>query len=245
MLYMLLRLLSRLNSRHQGAVSVNNARLSSSKSIRSVCALILTLFLVSCVPNVGTPKAYIESMPRPCFVGDSGTLYRQKHNPFVYYDSIRENPTRCQRAVPLDQFTADLAAHAVPNYVWVSPNMCSDGHDCASSKVDGWLSRWVPKILASPEWRDDGVLFITFDEGDKTQLFPGRCCVEGIGGHVATLVVSLLGKPHYSSPIAYDHYSLLRTIEDSWGLPELGGASCTCAPPMSDFFLAGPVAARR
>ena len=182
-----------------------------------------------------TWKAYMEAMPRTCFQGDGGRLYRQKHNPFIYYDNIRKNPERCRRIVPFEQFAADLDAHALPDYVWITPNMCNDGHDCPGSDTDSWLAAWVPKILAAPEWREGGVLFITFDESKSKQADSG-CCDEGNGGQVATLVISPLGKPHYRSPIAYDHYSLLRTIEDSWGLPELGGAACACAPPMADFF---------
>lgn len=187
-------------------------------------------------------KAYIESMPEPCFLGDSPPLYRQKHNPFIYYNSVRKDPARCGKTVPLTQLDSDLRAHALPDFVWITPNMCDDSHDCGSDVGDTWLSTWVPKILESPEWRDGGVLFITYDEGYSKKLVSRSCCVEGKGGHVATLVLSPLGKPGYQSAIGYDHYSLLRTIEDAWGMPELGGASCACAPPMSDFF-AEPAAA--
>lgn len=181
-------------------------------------------------------QAYIESMPQACFLGDAPPLYKQKHNPFIYYDDVRNSPERCRKIVPFAQFAADLDAHTLPNYVWITPNMCDDSHDCATSDGDTWLSAWVPKILASPEWRDGGALFITFDEGDSHRPGSASCCREGNGGHVATLVISPLGKPGYRSPTAYDHYSLLRTIEDSWRLPALGASRCDCAPPMADFF---------
>ena len=51
-----------------------------------------------------------------------------------------------------------------------------------------------------------------------------------------TLVISPLVQPVFVSPVAYDHYSLLRTIEDAWGLPRLGNAACDCSAPMADFF---------
>ncbi|MEO7909747.1 MAG: alkaline phosphatase family protein, partial [Roseiflexaceae bacterium] len=70
------------------------------------------------------------------------------------------------------------------------------------------------------------------------------CCQEGNGGQVATLVISPLSKPGYKSPVAYDHYSLLRTIEEAWGLPKLGDAACDCAPPMDDFFVPNTAARR-
>ena len=122
--------------------------------------------------------------------------------------------------------------------------MCNDSHDCPTNAGDVWLKTWIPTILNSRAWNDNGVLFITYDEGDTRLSQTTSCCQEGNGGHVVTLVISPLGKPGYQSPVAYDHYSLLRTIEDAWGLPELGGAACDCAPPMADFFVP-PAAAER
>src|SRR6266545_2986005 len=175
-------------------------------------------------------KAYMESMPSPCFVGDSGGIYRQKHNPFIYYDAIRTNAARCNRIVPFTQFATDLQSNRVPNYAWITPNMCNSAHDCGIATADAWLATWVPQILASPAWQQNGVLFITFDEGSSNT---------GGGGTVATLVISPLGKPAFQSNIAYTHYSLLRTIEDAWGLSPLAHAAH--ATPMADFFgTAGP-----
>jgi phosphatidylinositol-3-phosphatase len=182
-------------------------------------------------------KAYIESMPSPCYVGDASPLYRQKHNPFIYYDDVRSNPARCAKVVPFTQFAADTVAKALPDFVWISPNMCNDSHDCPPAAGDTWLQTWVPAILGTQAWKDNGVLFITYDEGEHARLNSTGCCQEGNGGHIATLVISPLSKPGYQSPTGYDHYSLLRTIEDTWGLPKLGGAACACAPPMADFFV--------
>jgi phospholipase C len=185
-----------------------------------------------------TWKAYMESMPGPCFVGDSGRLYRQKHNPFIYFDDIRLNPARCGNIVPFTQFDADLRAGTLPDYVWITPNMCNDIHDCSLKVGDTWLQTWVSSILASPAWQQNGVLFLTFDESRGRD--DSGCCQYAMGGHILTLVISPLGKPAYQSTVAYDHYSLLRTIEQSWGLPLLGKASCACSAPMADFFNAPP-----
>ena len=101
------------------------------------------------------------------------------------------------------------------------------------SASDAWLKTWVPQILASPAWQDQGALFITFDEGEQSD---GRCCTYAEGGRIVTLVISPLGKPGFSSDVAYYHYSLLRTIEQAWKLPLLGKANCDCSPAMADFF---------
>lgn len=180
-------------------------------------------------------KAYMESMPSACFIGDAPPLYKQKHNPFIYYDSVRTNPARCNKIVPFTTFASDIQANALPNFVWITPNMCNDAHDCPISAANDWLKIWVPTILASPAWKDDGALFITFDEGEQSD---GACCQYGRGGRIATLVISPLVQPGFRSNIAYDHYSLLRTIEAAWGLPPLGKANCACSPTMADFFTA-------
>jgi phosphatidylinositol-3-phosphatase len=179
-------------------------------------------------------KAYMEDMPSSCFVGDAGELYRQKHNPFIYFDNIRNNPARCAKIVPFTQFDADLQAGTLPDYIWITPNMCNSIHDCSLKTGDDWLQTWVTKILDTPAWQQDGVLFLTFDESKASD--GSNCCTYAKGGHLLTIVISPLAKPAYQSQVAYDHYSLLRTIEHAWGMPLLGKASCDCSPLMSDFF---------
>src|ERR1051326_5003636 len=74
-------------------------------------------------------KAYQESMPSNCFLGNSGE-YAQKHNPFVYYDDIRLNSTECNKDVPYTQLSTDLASAATtPSYAWITPNLIDDMHD--------------------------------------------------------------------------------------------------------------------
>ena len=177
-------------------------------------------------------KAYMEDMPSPCFVGDAAPLYKQKHNPFIYYDNVRTNAARCNKIVPFTQFATDMQTNDVPDFVWITPNMCNDMHDCPVGTGDRWLKTWVPTILQSPAWKDSGALFITFDEGSGT----GGCCQNAAGGRIATLVISPLGHTGFSSNVPYTHYSLLRTIETAWQLPLLRQADCDCALPMADFF---------
>jgi hypothetical protein len=179
-----------------------------------------------------TWRAYMEDLPSPCFVGDAYP-YAQKHDPFIYFDDIRTSADRCQRIVPLAQLQSDLAGTQTPDFVWITPNLCSDMHDCATATGDAWLATWVPRILASPAWRTGGALFITWDEGTTDD----GCCQYASGGHIATLVISPLGKPRYQSRAPYDHYSLLRTITDAWELHEPGYAGSPATSPLVDFFL--------
>jgi phospholipase C len=175
-------------------------------------------------------KAYMEDMPSPCFTESSSGKYAQRHNPFIYYDDIRTNPDRCNKIVPFTDFSLDLQTNTLPDYVWITPNLCHDGHDCSIAASDIWLQTLVPQILASDAWKQNGVLFITYDEGSTNDGFGNTQ-----GGHIATLVISPLSKPGYQSATQYSHYSLLYTIEAAWGLlPLKNDADATV---MSDLFI--------
>jgi hypothetical protein len=158
-------------------------------------------------------------MPSPCYAGAWSGNYAMKHDPFMYYNDIRNNPARCaSHVVPFSQFSGDLSSGRVPNYVFITPNMCHDMHDCPVSTGDAWLQSVVPTITSSPAFENGGVLFITWDEGASG----AGCCGDSWGGRVVTLVISPLSIPGYRSGVAENHYSLLRTIEDSWHLGHLG-----------------------
>lgn len=175
-------------------------------------------------------KAYMESMPSSCFVGDAYP-YMQKHDPFIYYDDIRTNAARCStHVVPFSQFGADLAANTVPNFSWITPNMCNDMHDCSVATGDAWLASVVPSILGSSAFQNGGVLLITWDEGSTS----AGCCGNAAGGQVATLVIAPNVVVGLRSTINETHYSLLRTIEDAWSLSALGEAANATA--MSEYF---------
>ena len=170
-------------------------------------------------------KAYMESMPRACFVGDSYP-YMQKHDPFIYYNDIRTNAAECNKVVPYTNLATDLkSTSTTPNYAWITPNMCDDMHDCSVSTGDTWLKNNVPAILNSAAFTaQNSLLMITWDEDNSSS-----------GNHVATLVIAKSVPAGFRSGVHYTHYSLLRTVESAWGLSPLtgndGGAS-----PMSDFF---------
>ena len=115
-------------------------------------------------------------------------------------------------------------------------------HSCSVAAGDSWLSQVVPPILQSAAFLQGGVLFITFDEGATN----AGCCNDAVGGQVTTLIISPLIKKGFQSTIPETHYSLLRTIEEAWGLPFLGEASkskamteyltstSAASPPMTD-----------
>lgn len=178
-------------------------------------------------------KAYMEDMPSPCYTGASYANYAMKHDPFMYYNDIRTNAARCSaHVVPFAQFSADMSSGNVPNFVWITPNMCDDMHDCAVSTGDNWLRSVVPTITGSAAFRNGGVLFITWDEGSSS----AGCCGDTAGGHVATLVISPRSIPGYRSGVAENHYGLLRTVEDALRLSHLNAASWASNVPLREYF---------
>jgi phosphatidylinositol-3-phosphatase len=186
--------------------------------------------------------AYFEGMPGPCFTGpESGGTYAKKHDPFVYFDDVRADTELCSHVQPFSSLTPLLSqdASAVPRLVWVTPDLCNDGHDCPASVAGQWLSRFVSEVTASAAWRQGGVLFVTWDEGtDDSGVDPstGAVTSSGGGGHVLTIVVAP-GVPRGTEVSgAFDHYSLLRTVEDALGLPLLGEAGAPGVHPMTAFW---------
>lgn len=156
-----------------------------------------------------TWKAYMESMPTSCFTG-SMDEYAQKHNPFIYFDTIRNNVYRCQKIVPFANFQKDLQSeNSTPNFVWITPNLCHDMHDCSVDSGDTWLSSEVPRILNSPAFtKQKSLLVITWDEGENSS-----------NNKIPTLFIGNTVKKGYVSHVLYTHYSLLHTIEDVWNIP--------------------------
>jgi phosphatidylinositol-3-phosphatase len=169
-----------------------------------------------------TWKAYMQGMPLPCFAGAESGLYVKRHNPFVYYSDIVSRPMRCGRVVPLNRLSRDLARRTLPRFVWISPDICDDMHSCTIRTGDRFLSRLVPPLLRALGPR--GVLFVTWDEG-----YGGAgCCGRARGGNVALIVAGASARSNARSGLAYDHYSVLRTIEDAFALPRLRAAGCPC-----------------
>jgi hypothetical protein len=178
-----------------------------------------------------------------------GDQYAAKHNPFVYFHSIIDDDASCKaKVVDLSQLPANLAnVNTTPNFSFITPDLCHDGHDtpCVDSQpggltsADAFLQDVVPKILDSPAYQQDGLLLIAFDEAEVgNPASASACCgeipgpnsaVPGIdgpgGGRVGGVVLSPFTAPGTTNDTPYNHYSLLRTLEDIFGVPHLGFAA--------------------
>jgi hypothetical protein len=250
-------------------------------------------------PAIGVGTDHTNSAEAPSASVPLGDAYATRHDPFMYFHSIIDSPSCKTHVVNLDKLPADLAdERTTPNYVFITPNLCDDGHDgsgtgapgttCANggpgglTSIDAFLQKWVPQIMASPAFKKDGLLVITFDEsnyGAETVsvnpttkqetvdiVFTGdSCCNQqpgpnlsgvrpssltlvntpglvenlvfnGFGGdQVGALLLSPFVKPGSTSDNPYNHYALLRSLEDIFKLHEhLGYAADN---PRQDYFL--------
>jgi hypothetical protein len=172
-----------------------------------------------------TWKTYLEGMPYACFKGVSSGRYAIKHNPFLYFNAIREDQARCRRSiVPLSQLGKDLKEGDLPDFAFIVPDMCHSSHDCSLKISDSWLGRIARSILDSPVFDQNSLLVVTFDEGTTNE----GCCgpsPQVKGGRIATLLISALAKKGFKDSTVYSHYSLLKTIAAAWDLEELGHSS--------------------
>ncbi|HEV7572763.1 MAG TPA: alkaline phosphatase family protein [Thermoanaerobaculia bacterium] len=203
-----------------------------------------------------TWKAYMQDIGsrcrHPALNSADGTLsarlgdqYAARHNPFIYFQSLLDSGECVAHDVELADLQFDLAnAATTPNYAFIVPNLCEDGHDapCVDGRPGGlvsadlFLRSWVPRILGSPAWTENGLLIITFDEAGSSDA--SACCNEmpGLnttnpggtgpgGGRTGAVLISRFIQPGSVNDTPYNHYALLRSIEDLFALPHLGFAA--------------------
>lgn len=213
-------------------------------------------------------KGYMQSMPSPGFTGEAAptiptgqtiNLYVQKHNPFMYFSNIRNNPARMNRLVPLTQLQQDLANNTVPDFSWITPDQCNDMHGVSPAEADylnnpkcsyapllegqldhgsiqlgdAFLQTLVPQIKSSPAWNEGSVIMLVWDE-DDFGTYTG-CCgsptgIDNVllgGGNTSVIMISSRMTGHFVYTPPANHYTLLRGIEDLWGLPCLANACRT------------------
>jgi hypothetical protein len=171
-----------------------------------------------------TWKTYQEDMPEPCYLGDTD-VYVQKHNPFIYFNPIRMDTARCERTiVPLTALQMDIETASLPNFIFITPNLCNDAHDCPLDVADAWLTELLGRLIPALEKTGKSYLLVMmFEEGQGTH----SCCGLPLeaGGRVPVVFYSPLVKNGFEDSTPYTHYSLLKTISTAWGLPLLGHAA--------------------
>ena len=173
-------------------------------------------------------KAYVESIPSAAYLGNDSGAYVKRHNPFAYLSDLQNSSSQAANLVPFTQFASDLANNALPQYAFIAPNLDDDAHDGTLAQADSWLQANIAPLLANSAFQDSGLLIVTFDEGDQSDINHG-------GGQVACVLIGTTVKPGYKSTTLYQHQSLLRLIMASSGVNNFPGAAAN-APDMTEFF---------
>ena len=182
-----------------------------------------------------TWKEYEESMPYPCDLAPSMTPagYDSDHNPFALYQPFINHTSACQsHMVDFNVWNSDVAAHAVPNYALVVPNVTHDGHNATLSGAEAWLSQWLPSVMNQTFYRSSAI-FVTYDEG-ISNLGPNGTTG---GGRVYFALISPYARAGFVSETNYSTYSLLTTTEWLLGLGRTyNHDSWTTYPPLRELF---------
>src|SRR6266550_3603641 len=176
-----------------------------------------------------TWKAYAEDLPSVGYTGGNTGLYAVRHNPLAYMTDVQNSSVQVQNLVPFTpQFASDLAGGTLPNYSFIVPNLCNDGHDCPISMADPWLRTNIDPLIKNPVFQRDGLLIIVCDES-------GSDNTNGGGRIPAITIRPSFSRVGYQSTTLYQHQSLLRLMLEGLGVKTLPGAAST-APPMWEFF---------
>jgi hypothetical protein len=172
--------------------------------------------------------------------------YAASQNPFVYFHSLLDLGDCSENDVPLEQLGKDLGkADKTPSYSFIAPTPCNAGTagQCpagapeGAAGADAFLSTWVPKILASPAYKADGVLIITFSATNPPVA--GAPAPSGDPLRTGALLLSPFATPAGTDSGAYNPYSLLRSSEELFALKPLGVAAGAKTKSFATALLAG------
>jgi hypothetical protein len=168
-------------------------------------------------------KAYAEGIDGSgCPSADIGnTHFAISHVPFAYFDDVTSDPAYCTSHIrPFAELATDLASGTVARYNFIVPNSCDDGSGSCdpqndfAGQLDAFLEAQVPVIQASAAYKNDGAIFVTWDENDTGN------------NPIGMILLSPLAKPGFASSTKFDHSSTLRTMQRIFGVtPYLGGAA--------------------
>jgi len=166
-------------------------------------------------------KAYIEDLPEDDKTTHKKHKYYRKHNPFISFDNNRNNPARLENIVEAKQLAIDLQNNSLPEYCWYTPNIENDGHSIPFdfelfnplrrvNFLARWLEGFLTTLLANPNFTRGTLVVVTFDES-----------LPHDDNHVYTVLLGEMVNPKLVETERYNHYSLLRTIEENFDLGTL------------------------
>jgi len=157
-----------------------------------------------------TWKSYAEDLPSVGYTGGNTGNYAVRHNPLAYMTDVQNSTAQKQNLVLFTQFAPDLAGSNLPNYFFIVPNLCNDGHDCPLTTVDPWLQANIDPLIKNPVFQKDGLLIVVCDESQNYNTHGG-------GRIPAVLISPAFSRVAYQSTTRYQHQSLLRLTLEGLG----------------------------
>jgi hypothetical protein len=164
-------------------------------------------------------KAYAEDYPGNCFLGDFQGPFARKHVAFLNFENVLKSPKECANVVNASQFKSDADSGNLPTFSMYTPNLNNDGHDTNATYADRWLLKEFGEKLLDPKFTKDLLVVITFDESLKYSG-PNRILTLFLGSNVI---------PGSIVTAKTNHYDVLRTIEDTFQLGNLGRGDATAS----------------
>lgn len=144
------------------------------------------------------------------------TYYVRKHNPLIIFDSVAGVESRANQNRNFNDFAADVNASALPQWVFVTPNLVNDAHDTDIDFASQWLEFWLVPLLNDPRFNSNKTLILlTFDENETSDI-NNRIYSLLLGGAVPG------NKKGTEDDTYYTHYSSMSTVQVNWGLNCLG-----------------------
>ncbi|KAH8901975.1 phosphoesterase [Coniochaeta sp. PMI_546] len=141
--------------------------------------------------------------------------YVRKHNPAVIYNSVAKDQERLAKIKNLTMFYSDLAANTLPQWMFITPNMTSDGHDSSVTVAGTWTRTFLEPLLDNKNFMDNTLVLVTFDE-NSSYAKQNRILGILLGDAVPANLVGT------TDDNFYNHYSEIATVEANWGLHTLG-----------------------
>jgi len=175
-----------------------------------------------------TWKAYEESLPYAGYMQPDVGLYARRHCPLSYFSDVVNSSSEKLNLVPFTQFATDRTTGHLPQYSFITPNLCNDAHNCSLATADGWLKRYIAPLISSSTFTDGGLLIIVFDESGNDNTHGG--------GRVAWVAISSQhSKMGYKSTQFYEHSDTLRLMLQGLGVTTYPGKAGSVSN-MAEFF---------
>jgi len=156
-------------------------------------------------------KAYAEGYPGNGFLGTKSGRFVRKHVPFLSFKNVQSSPQRMSKIVDAWEIYQDQKNNTVPSFSLVIPDQDNNGHDTNVARASYSMNTFLSPMINDPEIMKDTLLIITFDEDDGSD-----------NNRVYTVFIGAGVKINSQSSKDYNHYSLLRTIEEIFRLGNLG-----------------------